>query len=65
MTQLSYTHGLRLAKCETLVCWGLCCFHRKEVLHNILSQHFYIAISLVMEHNASQDTFKGTLYTNE
>lgn len=31
----------------------------------ILSPHFYIGISLVMEHNASQGTFKGTLYTNE
>lgn len=31
----------------------------------ILSPHFYIGISLVMEHNASQVTFKGTLYTNE
>ena len=32
--------------------WGLCCFHRKKISHDILLQHFYIVISLVMDHNA-------------
>lgn len=44
---------------------GVCVVFTEKRFCIIYSVHFYIAISLVMEHNASQGTFKGTLYTNE
>lgn len=44
---------------------GVCVVFTEKRFCIIYLVHFYIAISLVMEHNASQGTFKGTLYTNE